>query len=193
MTESNQKRFADYASKVTNFFTETIWEANVARLKPLRRLFFSVCRTIFLTIRGFVTDRCTLQASALTYITLVSIVPILAITLSFCKGVGLQEKIYDAIGVEAVKVTDAAGNPETIFSFIERSADAPATGKYTRLAAGLPETMQNAVIQLLTYVDKTNFAALGIIGLLTLLFTEQAHTTLKSFHQTVQRQLSTSG
>ncbi|MBO7741242.1 MAG: YihY/virulence factor BrkB family protein, partial [Victivallales bacterium] len=44
-------------------------------------------------------------------------------------------------------------------------------GKYTRLAAALPEPMQQAVIQLLTYVDNTNFAALGIVGLITLLFT----------------------
>ena len=83
-----------------DFFLHNLWEADLTVARPLKRLWYTTCRVVTLTFRGFLADRCTLQASALTYITLVSIVPILAITLAFCKGIGLQKKLLESIGIE---------------------------------------------------------------------------------------------
>lgn len=192
------------ANHCLSFFTKTIWEQDVRTLQRSKWLGYSLCRTLILAIRGFISDRCTLQASALTYITLVSIVPILAITLAFCKGIGLQNKLLESIGIREVISTENGVEEHAYEVIIQQPTNgngngngqstngtASATDSSTlqgdeedNLSAGffsgknrkrfiseLPEAMQDAILKLLTYVDKTNFAALGIVGMITLLST----------------------
>ncbi len=49
------------------------------------------------TFRLFTESRCPLWASALTYYSIFSIVPILALTFGLSKGFGLEEKIYEVM------------------------------------------------------------------------------------------------
>ena len=83
----------NYYNIVKDFLAKGLWNADLQKLPRARRFGYWLLRTLIIGIRGFMEDRCTLQASALTYITLVSLVPILAITLAFCKGIGLQRKL----------------------------------------------------------------------------------------------------
>ncbi|MBR4125569.1 MAG: hypothetical protein IKR13_05150 [Victivallales bacterium] len=89
-----------YYNIIKTFMTKNLWNVDVQQLPWLKRLGYSFLRMLIIAIRGFLEDHCTLQASALTYITLVSLVPILAITLAFCKGIGLQRKLMETIGLE---------------------------------------------------------------------------------------------
>ncbi len=184
---------------VRRFFTKTIWDADYKRLGFFRRFLYSFFRILMLAIRGFIDDRCTLQSSALTYITLVSIVPILAITLSFCKGIGLQRRLLNSLGLQAVvtQTVDSEGQRrmEITYEIITadkaakkqptQATDAPKsskrfsglTGSHSDMplrpgmAAQLPKPMQKAMVNVFTYVDKTNFAAIGFIGLIALIST----------------------
>ncbi len=203
-----------------DFFTKGLWNVDVMQLPRLKRIGYSLLRMLIIAVRGFNEDRCTLQASALTYITLVSLVPILAITLAFCKGIGLQRKLMETIGLEVVTTTttDEQGVPhrEVTYRVIPKEtedetappveataelptataqddldtldlevpqepapqepapneANQPTTPKRQRpnYAAELPEPMQVGLVNLFTYVDKTNFAALGLVGVAALLF-----------------------
>lgn len=208
-----------YYNIIKTFLTKDIWNVDVQQLPWLKRLGYSFLRMLIIAIRGFLEDRCTLQASALTYITLVSLVPILAITLAFCKGIGLQRKLMETIGLEMkVKVEpDEHGvmRREVVYNVIPKEEDltqpvqetppaplpeTPDTAPLTpqkdisedignkgeselaapsdqtprkhrpNYAAELPEPMQVGLVNLFTYVDKTNFAALGLIGVAALLF-----------------------
>ncbi len=151
---------------IKRFFTEDIWDIDFSLMRPLKRFWYAACRSVFLTVKGFIDDRCTLQASALTYITLVSIVPILAITLAFCKGIGLQEKLLESVGIETIKVTESqSGEQESHYRIIPKSAN----DRGPSFASQLPKPFQQGAIKALTYMDRTNFAALGIIGLVMLL------------------------
>lgn len=196
-----------------DFFTVKIWSRQYKEGKKLTQFFCSVCRVCIISVNGFLSDKCGLHASALTYITLVSLVPILAIMLSFCKGIGMQQKFLDGIGMEKVtKVVMVDGAPYEEVSFrvigtgpreetesVQEDAaldvpaeavEATASGENSDEDAAdvkernpasdvseknfiqmLPLAMQDAVINILVYVEKTNFAALGLIGCLTLLLT----------------------
>ncbi len=181
---------------IKRFFTKTIWDADYRKLGFLRRLLYSSFRIAILAVRGFIDDRCTLQSSALTYITLVSIVPTLAITLSFCKGIGLQRRLLNSLGLQPIitQVVDSEGQrrieityeivtAETIEHAKKSSVQegglpmppgalgAPKTPTRPGVAAQLPKPMQTALVNVFTYVDKTNFAAIGFIGLAALLAT----------------------
>ena len=203
-----------YYNIIKTFLTKGLWNVDVQQLPWLKRLGYSFLRMLIIAVRGFMEDRCTLQASALTYITLVSLVPILAITLAFCKGIGLQRKLMETIGLEMkVKVApDEQGvmRREVVYNVIPKEAEEdtpecpptatpssatpssaeqpeniastpppvdtpentpPAPRKHRpNYAAELPEPMQVGLVNLFTYVDKTNFAALGLIGVAALLF-----------------------
>ena len=165
------------------FFEEELWTRDMATLPALRRAFFAVCRVVMIVIRGFNEDNCSLQASALTYITLVSLVPMLAIMFSFSKGLGMERKILENIGVEKIRVMDATGAKGWRFRII--GSDTPLTEGETPilpeqvteappltpgLVSNLPQPMQEALIKVLVYVENTSFAALGLIGSLMLLF-----------------------
>ncbi len=205
-----------YYTILKDFITRGLWNIDLQKLPRLKRFGYSLLRMLIIAIRGFLEDRCTLQASALTYITLVSLVPILAITLAFCKGIGLQRKLMETIGLEMVvnvepnsqgvphreityrvipkdeeetapentlqpidnkEVTDL---PETVAPLpapenavettIAPPAQPPLRKKRPHYAAELPEPMQVGLVNLFTYVDKTNFAALGLVGVAALLF-----------------------
>lgn len=68
-------------------------------------------RMFLLAIRGFDEDKCQLRASALTYYTLLSLVPIAAMAFGVAKGFGFEDKLEDSIyrqvsSEEQVKVVD---------------------------------------------------------------------------------------
>ncbi|MGN0866353.1 MAG: YihY/virulence factor BrkB family protein [Oligosphaeraceae bacterium] len=178
---------------LVDFFTRRIWNADFRALRFLKRELYSLCRLLMVAGRGVFEDRCTLQSCALTYITMVSLVPVLAIALSFCKGMGLQAQLLEHLGIETLVQKGAAGGEETLVYRVvpveEKSEALPereeAAGEESEalapqavprgvrpgFAAQLPEPVQEGILKIIGYVDKTNFAALGIVGVITLVCT----------------------
>ena len=165
---------------IIDFFTDKIWNADFNALKTLKRGGYSFCRLLVVATRGFFEDRCTLQSCALTYVTMVSLVPILAVALSFCKGIGLQKQLLEHMGIATIVQRDSGGNETFEYKVIHDGGETGGADESESLAeelarpgfvAELPEPMQEGLIKLITYVDKTNFTALGIIVVVTLLAT----------------------
>ena len=117
--------------------SEGIWEIELHSLSRLKRLGINFVRVVFLVLKGFQDNECPLHASSLTYISLMAIVPILALALAILRGLGAgdwaEQRIIQSIAV-------------------------------------MPDQFQNFVVNLFTYVKNTNFATLGGIGLLLLLW-----------------------
>ena len=84
---------------IMDFCNEKLWLMRSRELPFYRRIALTAARVVVLTIRRFIQNRCTLKASALTFYTLFSIVPILALLFGIAKGLGLaqilDEKIHD--------------------------------------------------------------------------------------------------
>ncbi len=77
------------------FFTRELWSRELASLPTFRRWGYGVARVVHLTGLNFVKDRCTWRASALTYITVLSLVPMLALGFSVAKGMGAYETLLN--------------------------------------------------------------------------------------------------
>ncbi|NMA44068.1 MAG: YihY/virulence factor BrkB family protein [Oligosphaeraceae bacterium] len=190
------------------FFLDELWASDLQTLPALRRFVFSLCRIGMIVGRDFQRNKCSLQASALTYITLISMVPILAIMFAFSKGLGMQNRLMNSLGLEQVvhiEFIDGQEVKTTKFQIIEqeettienmqdKAADAASETKVvvsetdpdiphlTRpgasqnkgqslLASNLPKPMQQVLVNIFSYVEKTSFATLGLVGSLTLLGT----------------------
>ena len=81
------------ARRVETFFTRDLWSRELASLPTFRRIAYGFARVAQLTVTNFVKDRCSWRASALTYITVLSLVPLLALAFSVAKGMGAYDKL----------------------------------------------------------------------------------------------------
>ena len=82
---------------VKNFFTNGIWEINQKKLPGYLRYLLNATRVVTLAVRGFLDDKIQQKASALTFYSLLSVVPIFAMAFGIAKGFGLENKLREQI------------------------------------------------------------------------------------------------
>lgn len=83
-------RFKQTSYDVKRHFSEGIWTRNAPDAPLYARIWRSACRLLYLIGFGFIKDQCIIRAAALTFTTILSIVPFLAVAFSISKGFGLQ-------------------------------------------------------------------------------------------------------
>ncbi len=80
-------------TSVRHFLQEGIWQMDLRGLTPWRRLLLEIVKKLLLTIRFFTTKRVVSQASALTYSTLLAVVPVVAVVFAVGRGFGYNKII----------------------------------------------------------------------------------------------------
>ncbi len=76
--------------KIRKFLIYDLWRIDPGELTRWRLFWLRQVQVFWLVIRDFRADKCMLRASALTYATLLSIVPLLVMMVSLLKGLGVQ-------------------------------------------------------------------------------------------------------
>ncbi len=76
--------------RIIRHFSRDVWTKDLDGLGLWRRRAVAASRLVYMVFSGFVADHCIIRASALTFITILSIVPFLAVAFSISKGFGLQ-------------------------------------------------------------------------------------------------------
>lgn len=89
----------EYISKIIKYLTEDIWRIRKFELSKPHVLIINTVRILFLAIKGFFYDKCQQKASALTFYSLLSVVPIVALAIGIATGFGLG----DTLKVELAK------------------------------------------------------------------------------------------
>ena len=77
--------------RVLHFLTQDIWRIRRTYLPRRKSFFINLLRVFILSIRGFDEDKCQLRASALTFYSLISIVPVVAMAFGIAKGFGFEK------------------------------------------------------------------------------------------------------
>lgn len=86
-----------YIRTASQFMATGIWRIRL-RDQPMGRGFLiRYVRMVLLAFRGFDENRCSLRASALTYYTLLSIVPIAAMAFGIAKGFGFESVLEEEL------------------------------------------------------------------------------------------------
>jgi membrane protein len=124
------------------FFSERIWLARIDDLGTGRAWLYRVSRLLYSTVRGILAHGLTFRAAALTYFTLLSIVPFLAFAFSILKGLGGYERLLNG----------------TIRPYLKETF-------------GENPALYEAIDTILTYVDRTDATGLGNFGALILAYT----------------------
>lgn len=77
--------------KLSHFVNHRIWQLRLDKLDKKQGFLLKQLRIFLLAIKGFNEDKCLLKSTALTYYTLFSIVPVIALAFAIAKGFGYQE------------------------------------------------------------------------------------------------------
>jgi len=84
------KKSAALTGRIRTFFQQDLWDLEPAALSSLRRRTLKFLRVVALIFKGFKEDKCPIHASALTFISVMALVPFLVILFAIAKGVGLE-------------------------------------------------------------------------------------------------------
>lgn len=80
-------------NNILNYVNNRIWEVKLEDRKPLIAFLFKQLRIIIIVSRNFTKDKLQVQAASLTYYTLLSVVPLVAMAFAVSKGFGFEDKL----------------------------------------------------------------------------------------------------
>ena len=81
---------------IPTYFTDTIFRRSLDEWRnPVVRWFVQQYRLLFYTARGLLEHGTTVRSAALTFYTLMSLVPIVAVIFAVMKGFGLADKLTE--------------------------------------------------------------------------------------------------
>ena len=98
--------------KGRDFIDKDIWRIHSKKLPRQKSFFIRQLRVLVLAVREFYSNKCQLSASALTFYSLLSIVPVAAMAFGLAKGFGLEKILEKQI------LTRFPGQEETLTQVI---------------------------------------------------------------------------
>ncbi|MGD2271310.1 MAG: YihY/virulence factor BrkB family protein, partial [Desulfobacterales bacterium] len=84
-------------SKVIHYLNTDIWRIRLSDLPIKKSFLIRHIRIIVLAIRGIIEDKCLQRASTLTFYSLLSIGPVVALALGIAKGFGLEKRLESQV------------------------------------------------------------------------------------------------
>lgn len=109
------KRMLQNYLKILKFLLKDLWSVKLEEYPPRTKFLFKYLRIVVLALRGSIENKVTVRASALTYYTLMSIVPVLAMAFGVAKGFGADKYLERQI-MESLKGQEEVMNRLITFS-----------------------------------------------------------------------------
>lgn len=125
--------------------SEIVLATDLFDLKGARRFFIKWTRIAAIAVRESYRNKVSLRAASLTYVTLVSIVPVFAFAFSIGKGLGFSDKLKNFLISKAAASTALSAGHET---------------------GGVSFALE----KIFNYIEKTNFETLGVVGVVMLVY-----------------------
>ena len=141
-------------------------DSRIVDPSPLWTAVRSLVRLILVTTREFRHNALSLRSGALTYAILLSLVPTLAISTAVVKGLGGGDQLRKAAYTYIETLEE--GKSDTPSDSVTAS---PAEPTSPEDGENLTDRLRSVVGKVFDYVDKTNFATLGTVGVAGILLT----------------------
>ena len=95
MTTTKKPSFVERIKQLYHFLTSDIWMITEKELTKSNRFSLRLLKKLILSARGVTEDNLFIKASALSYYTLLALVPILALVIAIGRGFGFQAAVVD--------------------------------------------------------------------------------------------------
>jgi membrane protein len=103
--------------RAIQFFERDIWKISTKDKHPVFNFLVRQGKILFIAVKGFYKDKIQLRASALSFYTMLSIVPVLAMIFGIAQGFGMKDRL-NAILTERLQGQEQV--LETLLGFVER-------------------------------------------------------------------------
>jgi len=141
---------------IIRFFKYDIWNMQLEQISATKAFLLKFVRIVVLSVRGFDEDKCVLRASALTFYTMLSIVPVLAMAFGVAKGFGF-EKLLER------QILERMQGQEEIASYMISFSSSMLDNTKGGMVAGIGIVLLFwAVIKLLGNIEKSFNAIWGV-------------------------------
>ena len=161
--------------RVWQFVSEDAWDIELTSLSKLKCFGVKSLRVIHLVVKGFKEDECPLHASALTFNSLLAVVPILALSLALARVFGgaelaetrtreVVEQFTSKFGTEIV-VSNAVpvATPAKVIEAVSGTGAVPSPEEFAVQLNGMLDAG-------FAHVQNINFAELGGLGFILLIW-----------------------
>src|SRR3954466_15598977 len=88
-------KFIAGTKRSMEFVTDRLWKVRINKVDKRQGILIRQLRVFSLAFKGFKQDNCFTYATALTFYTLFSIVPILALVFAIAKGFGYDKSLQE--------------------------------------------------------------------------------------------------
>ncbi len=132
-----------------NFIQTDIWRIRLKNLDGKKGLLVKSLRVLLIAAKEFVTDKCSLRSSALTFYSLLSIVPVIAMAFAIAKGFGVQNMLEEEL------LNQFAGQQEVLNKVIEYARAMLEQTKGGLLAGIGAVTLLWTVIKVMDNIEKS--------------------------------------
>lgn len=150
-------------ARVESFLRRDLWQDDPPERAASRSRLLRWLRIFVLAVRSLQQNDSFLHAAALTYITVLSLVPLLALACSVAKGFGAYDKLVADVIRPALD--HAFGAATVTPPLVEDTAAAVAPPA----PAQAPSDVRGVIEQVLEFVSNTDFSSLGAFGLIALM------------------------
>ena len=87
----------DKVKNLWHFVSVKMWKIRLDKVNKRQGVLLRQLRILFLSIQGFYEDKCFTKATALTFYTIFSIVPVLALVFAISKGFGFEKNLQEQL------------------------------------------------------------------------------------------------
>ncbi|MEQ9426460.1 MAG: YihY/virulence factor BrkB family protein [Cyclobacteriaceae bacterium] len=112
-------------NRLIQFLEVDIWSVRLSALPKAKAFLYKIIRVVLLALKGFQRDDVAIQASALTFLSTLSVVPILAMAFGVAKGFGFEKTLKEYV------IKSFAGQEEvmtTSFDYAQKMLDSTKGG-----------------------------------------------------------------
>ncbi len=134
-------------SGALRFIQDDIWRIRNKDLPRTRGFLIKNTRVVIIALKEFVEDKCSLRASALTFYSLLSIVPVVAMAFAIAKGFGFQQRLEQQL------LENFSGQEQVIMRVIDFSRNMLENAKGGVIAGVGVAVLLWAVIRVLGYIE----------------------------------------
>ena len=82
-----------FFKNASSFLKKDVWQKDLNTLPKNKRWLYSIIKVLVMTIKEFIDNKCVEKASALTYFSMLSIVPVMAMFLAIARGFGFDKLV----------------------------------------------------------------------------------------------------
>lgn len=143
------KRIKEWISRKIKYVTEDIWRIPLGELPKRKTFLIREIRILVLAFKGFTEDKVHLRASALTFNTLLSIIPVAAIAFGIAQSFGFKERLE-------IEIRNALEGQEEVMNWILQTTENFLQSSSSGYIAGIGLVILLwSVMQVLNHIEKS--------------------------------------